>query len=355
MKNLCVVAPAVALLFAPPAWADGNSAPRNSASGLASAPEKPAADKPSGDSPSDQKKEDEIPTGAFDLRPKFQFGQNRRIRLSLDSRETKPDPAALIDNKAPQEDEMKTQQDFVLVFKPTKPREDGNSQVDIVIESIRSHVEGPGVNDSFDSKAPAKKPALKKKSDPLNGLGEPPTLEETLRPLVGETLTVLFDPDGNVLQVRGGEKFVRALNPMAPEEMMQIGGDQKLRELFKSIVSTPGKRYAKRGERWSSDTSLDLFPIGGSRLHTDYQLTKVQGSRGRIEFDGQLVPASDPSPGSGGLKLSKAEYSGFTDWDQEDGFLRSSQANQKLDAELKIGEQTISLRQSQKMIVERLK
>lgn len=351
MKNLRAVAPAFALLVASTAWAAEGPAVANGAI----APEKPSLEKPKSDAPHEQKKEDEIPAGAFDLRPKFQLGQNRRIRLSLDSRETRPDPAALIDNKAPQEDEMKTQQDFVLVFKPTKPREDGNSQVDIVFESIRSHVEGPGVNDSFDSKTPAKKSTPKKKSDPLNGLGEPPTLEETLRPLVGETLTVLFDPDGNILQVQGGEKFVRALNPMAPEEMTQMGGDQKMRELFKSIVSTPGKRYAKPGERWSSDTALDLFPVGGSRLHTDYQLTKVQGSRGRIEFDGKLVPASDPSPGSGGLKLSRAEYSGFTDWDQEDGFLRSSQANQKLDAELKIGEQTISLKQSQKMTVERLK
>lgn len=355
MKNLRVVAPLFALCVAPPAWAEDHVAALSAAASPTGAPENPAAEKPKSDATPEQKTGDEIPAGAFDLRPKFELGKNRRIRLSLDSRETKPDPAALIDNKAPQQDEMKTKQDFVLVFKPTKPREDGNSQVDIVFESIRSHVEGPGVSDSFDSKTPAKKPAPKKKSDPLNGLGEPPTLEETLRPLVGETLTVLFDPDGNVLQVRGGEKFVRALNPMAPEEMMQMGGDQKMRELFKSIVSTPGKRYAKPGEHWSSDTSLDLFPVGGSRLHTDYQLTKVQASRGRIEFDGKLVPASDPSPGSGGLKLSKAEYSGFTDWDQEDGFLRSSQANQQLDAELKIGEQTISLKQSQKMTVERLK
>ncbi|MBX3381744.1 MAG: hypothetical protein KF805_16750, partial [Phycisphaeraceae bacterium] len=292
--------------------------------------------------------EPEIPAGQFDLRPKFRMGQDRRVRLSLDSKETQPDLTAELDparkpnDPKPASDEMKTKQDFVLVFRPTKVNEDGTSEVSIVFEQIRSHVEGPGVDDSFDSSRPAPaKPKTPKPADtdPLGGLGKPPTLEETLRPLVGESLSVVFDRDGNVTEVRGGGKFVRALNPMAPEELTQMGGDEKMRDLFKSIVSTPGKRSAKPGETWSSDTSLDLFPIGGSRLHTDYRLTNVQGAKGRITFQGKLVPSKDASPGSGGLKLSKADYAGSTDWDQEDGFARSMQSTQGLDAELKIGEQ----------------
>lgn len=327
----------------------------------------PAAPARSGDSPSEPGKvpaegREEIPLGSFDLRPKFRMGQDRRVRLSLDSKETKPDLTAELDParkpndpKAPS-DEMKTKQDFVLVFKPVKVSEDGTSEVSIVFEQIRSHVEGPGVDDSFDSSKPAPpaKPKATKPADPLGGLGEPPTLEETLRPLVGESLSVVFDRDGNVTEVRGGQKFVRALNPMAPEEMMQMGGDEKMRDLFKSIVSTEGKRFAKPGESWSTDTSLDLFPIGGSRLRTDYKLGNVQGSKGKITFQGKLVPSKDASPGSGGLKLSKVEYGGTTDWDQEDGFAKSMQSSQALDAELKIGEQVISLKQSQKMTLERL-
>jgi len=304
----------------------------------------------------------EIPAGTFDLRPKFRMGQDRRVRLSLDSKETKPDLTAELDParkpndpKAAASDEMKTKQDFVLVFKPVKVSEDGTSEVSIVFEQIRSHVEGPGVDDTFDSSKPAPaKPKATKPADPLGGLGEPPTLEETLRPLVGETISIVFDRDGNVTDVRGGQKFVRALNPMAPEEMLQMGGDEKMRDLFKSIVSTEGKRYAKPGESWSTHTSLDLFPIGGSRLRTDYKLSNVQGAKGKITFQGNLVPTKDASPGAGGLKLSKVEYGGTTDWDQEDGFARSMQSSQALDAELKIGEQVISLKQSQKMVLERL-
>lgn len=317
----------------------------------------------SGDAPSEPGTEgrEEIPAGSFDLRPKFRMGQDRRVRLSLESKETKPDLTAELDPaRKPNDpngaqDEMKTKQDFVLVFKPVKVGEDGTSEVSIVFEQIRSHVEGPGVDESFDSSkpAPAKTPKPAE-SDPFGGLGKTPTLEETLRPLVGESLSVVFDRDGNVTEVRGGQKFVRALNPMAPEELMQMGGDEKMRDLFKSIVSTEGKRFAKPGESWSTETSLDLFPIGGSRLRTDYKLGNVQGSKGKITFQGKLVPSKDASPGSGGLKLSKVEYGGTTDWDQEDGFARSMQSSQALDAELKIGDQVISLKQSQKMVLERL-
>ena len=243
----------------------------------------------------------------------------------------------------------------MLVFKPTRVGEDGTSEVAIVFEQIRSHVSGPGTDDSFDSSTPPPaKPKSPQANDPLGGLGNPPTLEETLRPLVGQTLSVVFDRDGNVTDVRGGEKFVRALNPMAPEGLAQMGGDEKMRELFRSIVSTPGKRSAKPGETWSSSTELDLFPIGGSSLRTDYKLTSVQGARGKITFDGRLVPTKDASPGSGGLKLNKADYNGTTDWDQEDGFARSMKSTQALDAELKIGEQVIPLKQTQKMSLERL-
>jgi hypothetical protein len=325
----------------------------------------PSSPSPAAPAPTEPKKapaEDsaEIPSGSFDLRPKFRMGQNRRVRLSLDSKETQPDLTAELDparkpNEPASSDEMKTKQDFVLVFKPTKVNEDGTSEVAIVFEQIRSHVEGPGVDDTFDSSKPAPaKPKTPKPADPLGGLGEPPTLEETLRPLVGETIAIVFDRDGNVTEVRGGEKFVRALNPMAPEGMAQMGGDEKMRELFRSIVSTPGKRSAKPGESWSSDTSLDLFPIGGSKLHTDYRLSNVQGAKGKITFQGNLVPTKDASPGAGGLKLSKVEYGGSTEWDQEDGFARSMQSSQALDAELKIGEQTISIKQTQKVVMERL-
>jgi len=306
----------------------------------------------------------ESQAGIFDLRPKFRIGQDRRVRLSLDSKETKPDLTAELDpapkpkgGKAAATDEMKTKQDFVLVFKPIKVSEDGSSEVSIVFEQIRSHVEGPGVDDSFDSSKPASaKPPTPKpaETDPLGGFGKTPTLEETLRPLVGESLSIFVDRDGNVTDVRGGEKLVRALNPMAPEEMAQMGGEEKMRDLFRSIVSTPGRKFARLGESWSSDTDLDLFPVGGSKLHTEYRLTNVQGAKGKIAFQGRLVPSKDASPGSGGLKLGKADYGGVTDWDQEDGFARSMQSTQALDAELKIGEQVISIKQSQKMVLERL-
>lgn len=317
---------------------------------------------------------EELPQGAFDLRPKFRTGQDRRVRLKLESHETSPDLLAETDDgidppdrkpkKSPAsgasqaESEMNTSQEFVLVFRPTRVGEE-SSEIDVVFESIKSKVQGPGVDDSFDSSKPAPKPTkpAPKSSDPLqqlDALVKPPSLEELMRPLVGDKLTLTIDRDGNITDVRGGQKLVRALNPMAPSAMAQMGGDTPIRDLFKSIVGTPGKAYAKPGESWSSATNLDVFPMGNTSLRTDYSLTSVQGTVGKIVFSGGLKPREDASPGGGGLTISKAEYAGTTNWDQADGFATSMNAKQELNAELAIGQSNVKIRQRQTVTMERL-
>ena len=315
---------------------------------------------------------EDLPQGSFDLRPKFRMGQDRRVRLKLESRETSPDLLADTDDaeevpakrkspassRPPAESEMNTWQEFVMVFRPTKVGEN-SSEVDIVFESIKSKVQGPGVDDSFDSSKPAPKPtkSTPKSSDPLQqleALTKPPSLEELMRPLVGETMTLTIDRDGNITEVRGGQKLVRALNPMAPSAMAQMGGDSPIRDLFKSIVGTAGKPHAKPGESWSSATNLDVFPIGNTSLRTDYKLTGVQGNVGKIAFSGGLKPREDASPGGGGLTISKADYAGTTNWDQADGFATSMSAKQELNAELAIGQSKVKINQRQTVTMERI-
>lgn len=317
-----------------------------------------------------------LPQGAFDLRPKFRMGQDRRVRLKLESHEISPDLLAETEEgdapapkKSPKtnkpgaaaESEMNTWQEFVLVFRPVRVSAEG-SEVEVVFESIKSKVEGPGVDDTFDSSKPAPKvtkPSQQapKPSDPLQqleALTKPPSLEELMRPLVGDTLTLTIDRDGNITDVRGGQKLVRALNPMAPSAMTQMGGDAPIRDLFKSMVGTPGKPHAKPGETWSSATNLDVFPIGNASLRTDYTLAGVRGDTGSIVFKGGLKPREDASPGGGGLTISKAEYAGTTDWDQADGFARGMNAKQELNAELAIGQSNVKIRQKQTVSMERL-
>lgn len=315
---------------------------------------------------------EELPQGSFDLRPKFRIGQDRRVRLKLESHETSPDLLAETDEDLPPttpkkspktskpaaESEVNTWQEFVLIFRPTKVGEEA-SEVEVVFESIKSKVDGPGVDDTFDSSKPAPKPAktAPKSNDPLQqleALAKPPSLEELMRPLVGEALTLTLDRDGNITDVRGGQKLVRALNPMASAAMAQMGGDAPIRDLFKSIVGMPGKPHAKPGESWSSATNLDVFPIGNASLRTDYKLTSVQGNLGKIVFSGGLKPREDPSPGGGGLTISKAEYGGTTNWDQADGFAASMNAKQELNAELAIGQSNVKIRQHQTVTMERL-
>jgi len=295
-----------------------------------------------------------VKAGAIDLRPKFRLGSDRRVVLKQESSQNAPDlgdadPAAGQANprSAPATQRVTSTSELTLVFRPTQVSSDG-ATVEIVIDAIRASRHGGDTDDTFDSSKPASKKATQPTnrqppSDPANDLldqlMESQSLEKQLRPLVGEKMVMKLNADGDILEVRGGEKLAQALSPMSTG-MEQLGGlsasPTQQNDLFKSIVGGPGRASANVGESWETRTGLDLSILGQMNMRTKSTLSSMRGSVAQLDIKGQLEPSSEaPAPGTPGQQAAATTapkidvtYGGTCMWDTEDGFVRSMNTRQ---------------------------
>jgi hypothetical protein len=282
-------------------------------------------------------------SGVVDLRPKFRLGSDRRIVLKQETSQTLPQlgedgtakPTKL------QDDRVTSASEITLIFHPVATTTDG-ATVDITIEAIRASRTGGESNDSFDSNKPSppknSKPVTNpQQTDPagdlLTQLMESQSLESRMRPLIGEKMTMRLDPNGDVIDVRGGEKLVEALSPMGGGLGAITSGGlgssaPSSSDLFKSIVGGPGKATATVGETWETSSDLDLSILGQSRMKTRSTLSSLRGSIAQVDMRGTLEPASESADkGSSGPKID-VSYSGVYQWDTEDGFVQSMNTRQ---------------------------
>lgn len=281
--------------------------------------------------------------GAIDLRPKFRMGTDRRIVLKQDTSQTVPQLGddGTARTTGAKEDRVTTTSEITLVFHPVASSSDG-ATVDITIEAIRASRSGGDSDDSFDSTKPLRPKAAKPSTNPqqadpagdlLTQLMESQSLESRMRPLVGERMTMRLGADGDVLDVRGGEKLVEALSPMggglgALATAGAGGPAPDSADLFKSIVSGPGKPSANVGESWDSSSDLDLSILGQSRMKSRSTLSSIRGSLAQIDMRGTLEPTSEGADkGSAGPKID-VSYNGAYQWDVEDGFVHSMNTRQ---------------------------
>lgn len=277
--------------------------------------------------------------GLVDLRPKFQVGRAWTLKLTNAAENTTVMPSGSglpgDPTKPGAEDASvsKVDQDFVLVFRPTAVSPEGDATVEVVFQSIAMRIESDAMTDSFDSTKPAK-PAAKPTGDPLKDLAATPMLEQTLRPLVGDTLTLTVDPHGNVTKVEGGDKFAALFS--GPGGMP--GGSGSAKGLFGSIFTTSKTRpKARVGDRWSTQDVLDLSMAGTITLNTDYSLKSARAGRATIGVDGKMQSASrNPTPGMP-FVIKECSHSGECEWNTDDGFVQSMDSTQKLSIDMSVG------------------
>jgi hypothetical protein len=294
--------------------------------------------------------------GLIDLRPKFKVGQEFRLRMGNTSESTTTMPGLFEDpNGKPlpggptspspkgkpgkNEDESKstTTQDFVLVFRPKSVAENGEATVDVVFESIKMKVESDWMTDEFDSTKPPK-PASKQPADPLSEFAGTPPLEQALRPLVGETITLTVDSSGNVTKVEGGEKIAALFGqaggglPGSPNS----GGGAK--SLFGSIFTIDKTRPTARvGDTWTTRDTIDLSLTGPLEMSTTYSVMSARGGRATVGIKGSMQNATAAWTPGAPFKINAMTHEGSFVWNTEDGFVESMASTQKLDAELKLG------------------
>jgi len=127
-----------------------------------------------------------------DLRPKFEKGQEIRLKMDLSSvsRVTFPGNAVMPE----QSQEMGTALTLLLKVKEVDPEK--GATADLVFEAVELHAGMGGMALDFDSAQP------KEKDDPALGA--------TLRSMVGATMTLQIAPDGSITSVTGGGALANA-------------------------------------------------------------------------------------------------------------------------------------------------
>jgi hypothetical protein len=240
------------------------------------------------------------------LRPKWKKGQEVRFKLSLESSST--DSAQ---GSAPQTQSMAQELGLVLRCKETDA--EAGSQLELVYESMKARIRSPLMNVDFDSSKPAKA------DDPA---------DTALRSVVGLTLPVRMDKDGNITSVgsgEGGESAVGAL-------VGQFTGADVIKGLFGPIfMARKGAGEAAVGESWTTEDTID-GAAGTIRLTMTHTLDSHAGGRANISMKGK---ATLTAAGAGGPQaaIRDSAITGKTVWDTEAGMLSTMESRQRLTVE----------------------
>lgn len=314
---------------------------------------------------------DQVGKGALvDLRPKFKAGQTFKLKMGNTSTSTihmpggldvldDPKPAGPGNQPAKEEDasQSKTTQEFVLVFKTTGVSEDGTATVDVTFDSIKMKIESEWLTDEFDSTKPAR-PAKAPSSDPLQQLGGTPMLEQSLRPLVGDKLTLTVDRNGNVTKVDGGEKFAALFGGLGGSAGGTPGtpGGGAAKNLFGSIFTLDKTRpQARVGDRWTTRDTMELAMTGGLTMSTTYTLRDAKGGRATLGVNGRMESSSAAPTPDVPFRIKSCTHDGQCVWNTEDGFIETLDSAQKLETEINLGGKAGRSSSEQKTTVTRMR
>jgi hypothetical protein len=239
------------------------------------------------------------------LRPKLKVGQEARFEMDIKANRSRRGGAA-----APSGNPMDMmgdgKQDMVMtvVLKCTSADPETGYALDMTIEKFRMDATIGGESVRFDSTKPDE-------SDPLAAL---------FQTLVGTTMPVRMDKDGNISSVGGGAGALGGMD-----------GASLMKGFFGPIATqskSPGE--AAVGESWTNDDTIE-GGMGVFRIKTTNTLKSHARSMATIVTRG--VFSLDPSSSQAGIRIREGDMSGNTQWDTETGMLDSMNFRQKLTIE----------------------
>lgn len=255
-----------------------------------------------------------------DLRPKFKKGEEIRFTMNLDTSGRDVTPGAGEQTKS-------TQQQIGLLLRVKDSNPETGATLDLVYESFKITVKAPTGDVSFDSSKPADKDDM---------------TDQVLRGIVGLTLKVKVDANGEITEVSGGD------GGAASALSGQFSGAEMIKGVFGPVFSVKkGTPKVSVGESWTTEDVLQ-GGAASTRVKMTHTLKSVQGNNANIDIKGSVV--MDPS--SGGMKagVKDSSISGRAVWDIERGMLARLETDQKLTVETKtdqgssLSSQTMNLR-----------
>ncbi len=234
---------------------------------------------------------------AVNLKPQFESGQTLRYQIESGNSVTQSFGAG-----------METSQNITIAFKVINANEDG-TELTATFEKIKMSTSG-AMDLAFDSATPADQ-------DTGNELAS------ALRPIVGKSLSIKMDSDGNITELTGDKGLIPA-GQMGGFAQAIVGADQN-RQLFIQILMPSGtKTSASTGDKWTNKNVIPVEPMGTLTISTDHTLKGVKAENATIMMDGTItfekgaqVPETMP------IDLTDASYNGQYVWNHESGSLTS--------------------------------
>lgn len=290
-----------------------------------------------------------------DLRPKFEKGQQIKLRLETEAvrdpqaaasnpgtkrpgqppakppRPTKPtrdhepdlrQPDAPAGKAAADGTSMKQEMVLVLRVKDADPLK--GAEVDLTYESLKMSVTSPEFSGEYDSTKP-KPPPARRPAGGGDGIALPSDFDDPLamigQMIVGQTLTLKVDADGKITSISGGQGIAGALGGGVS------GGAPK--DLFGSIFTPKaGKPTAEVGESWENVDVIDTGVLGKFKMTMRHTLRSAAGREAAIDLKGRIEPES--VGGAGGTQVQDSTITGQYIWDTARGMIKRMETKQEV-------------------------
>mgnify|MGYP000667802842 CR=1 FL=1 len=256
------------------------------------------------------------------LRPRFTPGQEIRYMMELEI------------NSTAAEQVQKITQEIGLLLRVKDTSPESGSTLELVYESLKLSSGGMLGGIEFDGAKP--RPADDSQA----------AIHDMLKPIIGLTLTIKMDRDGNISSVTGGGN-------LPAHVAAQFTGADGIKNLVGPITSlnkSPG--MVAVGESWHNKDSMQA-PMGTMNIATTHTLKRHKGADAEIEITGTVT--LDPSAATGlpQVAIKDSTLTGIAHWDTEVGMLKSMETNQRLSTEQVQDGQTIKSTQTMSVKVKR--
>jgi hypothetical protein len=270
---------------------------------------------------------------SVDLRPKFEKGAEATYTLALSADNQYTMGAATGDA---QKQHVEQELGLRLNVKEVDPEK--GATVDLVYESIKFKTEGGMMAAEFDSKQPADKDAGN-------------MVAEAFRPLVGMTLTLTVDKDGNVTEVKGGEELSKGMTGQMLAGYTTTGG---VRGLLGPIFSTrQAKTEANVGDTWTYEDVMPGSMLGQMKIVSNHTLKSVDAGMATIDLTGKIeLKGNGMGPK---VEMKEGSYDGTYIWDSKAGMLKSMKTTQVATMEGDMGSGPMTIKNNSTTTLTRVK
>lgn len=235
-------------------------------------------------------------------------------------------------------------QEMRIALKVDEANDEGATGT-LTFERFALTLTGGGMETAFDS------------DDPESGDAENP-IALMLRPLIGKSIGVVFDAEGNVTALTGVKDVLPA--GALGGALAGLLGQEGLKGGVTLITSSGSSGGVRRlGESWTSKDKIDV-PEGGGALEmtTTHHLQSIRGEKATVTIEADLAKQArkkgDKDVDEASVDIRTSTLEGRYEWDTERGMLNWLQFDRVIEFDVDRGGATSRVKQDVRTKVKRV-